>query len=451
MTALFIPCTAFASTESGGHGNDYVQTLAILAMIVLVAKVAGAIAERFKQVSVLGELLLGVLLSVPALFGVHFLSEFAQSNLVRFVSEIAIVLLLFQVGLESNLHEMKRVGLHATLVAAIGVAAPFVLGTYVIAPWLFPEASSHFALFLGAALTATSVGITARVFKDLGVAQSQNAKVVLGAAVIDDVIGLIILAIVNGIIQSGAAHGSDILVISAKAVGFLAVSIVVGRYTAGPISQMLSRITTNVGMKMAMALAFCFIYAFVGSVFGLAPIVGAFAAGLLLDHVHFHRFAAPKYANAIQDILKETKEVETADRLSKTIEGFRQQHVEDLVEDFNRWFIPVFFVVTGLSVNLAVFSNNRVVFSAIALTVAAILGKVVSGFAAGKGTDWKVVGFGMVPRGEVGLIFAAIGRQLNVLSEEAYAVIVIMVILTTLLTPMLLPRFMQRSRTVSVA
>ncbi|MCR4278311.1 MAG: cation:proton antiporter [bacterium] len=441
---LFVPVTVMASEGTTEHGNAFTYTLAVLALIVVAAKIAGAIAERFKQVSVLGELLLGVALAVPALFGFHALQELATNELVNFLSEVAVILLLFQVGLESNLQEMKRVGINSAIVAVVGVIVPFLLGTYVLAPWLFPGAGDIFGLFLGATLTATSVGITARVFKDLGVSTTKNAKVVLGAAVIDDVIGLVILAVVNGIVQSGSVHMGDVAWISVKAFAFLAVSIVLGRVLAEPISAILSRITAGIGMKMAMALAFAFGYAYLGSLFGLAPIVGAFAAGLLLDHVHFRRFSSPKFISTIQDVMEGSKDSGVIDRMHIAIEGFRERHIEDLIEDFGQWFIPIFFVMTGLSVNLAVFGNLKVLFAALALTGVAVIGKIVAGFFAGKGTDWKIVGFGMVPRGEVGLIFASIGQQSGVLNDEAFAVVVVMIILTTLITPIMLPMFLKK-------
>ncbi len=448
LVGALAPLTVFASgAEEAGHAaQEFTYTLAVLAVIVVAAKIAGALAERVKQVSVLGELLLGIVLAIPALFGVHFFQDLATNNLVLFLSEAAVILLLFQVGLESNISEMKKVGGNAAIVAIVGVAVPFLLGTYVIAPWLFADLGFNFALFLGATLTATSVGITARVFKDLGVQKSQNSKVVLGAAVIDDVIGLVILAVVNGIVQSGSVHTSDIVLISVKAFAFLAVSIAAGRILAEPLSKVLSKITTGIGMKMAMALAFCFGYAYLGSLFGLAPIVGAFAAGLLLDHVHFHRFAAPKFISAVKDAMKGAKESSVVESVSSAIEGFRERHIEDLIEDFSQWFIPIFFVMTGLSVNLAVFGDPKVVLAALALTVAAVLGKLVSGFFAGKGTKWAVVGLGMVPRGEVGLIFASIGRASGVLTDNSFAVIVVMIILTTLITPLVLPALLRSSK-----
>ncbi|MBD3251854.1 cation:proton antiporter [Candidatus Uhrbacteria bacterium] len=446
--SLFVPSLALASHgsgEEGGHGSHFALVLAFLGVIVVLAKVAGSIAERFKQVSVLGELLLGIALGIPVLFGWHFFDGFKENELVLFISELAVIVLLFQAGLESNLHEMKRVGMKAFIVAIVGVIVPFVLGTYVLAPWLFPEGTSNFALFLGATLTATSVGITARVFKDLKISQTKSAKIVLGAAVFDDIMGLIILAVVNGIVQSGHVGPGEIAWISFKAVAFLVVSIFVGRLLAPHIGRFLSRISSGVSMKMALALAFAFGYAYLGSQFGLAPIVGAFAAGLLLDSVYFSRFVHPKLTNEIEKIVEGCQDARVSSEVQETLKEHRHRHIEDLIEDFGHWFIPVFFVVTGMAVNLSVLADMKVLLAALALTVAAVLGKIVSGFFAGKGADWKVVGLGMVPRGEVGLIFAAIGRQSGVINDEAFAIIVVMIILTTFITPIVLPRVIKKS------
>jgi Kef-type K+ transport system membrane component KefB len=439
---FFVPATALASSggSEGGHGAEYAKVLAFLGIVVLLAKIAGSVAERFKQVSVLGELLLGILLGVPILFGFHLFDSFKDNDLVLFVSELAVIVLLFQAGLESNLHEMKSVGKNAFFVAIIGVVCPFVIGTFLIAPWLFPDASTNFALFLGATLTATSVGITARVFKDLKISKSKSAKIVLGAAVFDDIMGLIILAVVSGIVQSGHVSSGEVVLITFKAFAFLAVSVAVGRALTPWIGRQLSRIHRGSSMKMALALAFAFGYAYLGSKFGLAPIVGAFAAGLLLDAVHFERFKHPKLTNQIESIVEGCQDPRVSAEVHETLKEHRHQHVEDLIEKFGNWFIPVFFVVTGMAVNLSVLGDTKVLLAALALTVAAVIGKVVSGFVAGKDADWKVVGLGMVPRGEVGLIFAAIGRQMGVINDEAFAIVVVMIILTTFITPIVLPR-----------
>lgn len=445
MGTLFMPIAAQAADTSqfGGHHSDPAQTLAVLGILVVLAKMAGSLAERFKQVSVLGELMLGILLGLPVLMGYQFFEEFKTNELVLFVSELAVIILLFQAGVESNLHEMKKVGMRAFIVASVGVIVPFILGTWVVSPLLFPGRSMNFYIFIGATMTATSVGITARVFKDLKISNTLSAKIVLGAAIFDDVIGLLILAVVNAMVKSGHIGGLEIVLISLKAFGFLLISIVAGRVLAPYIGASLSRIQRGVGMKMAFALAFAFGYAYVGSLFGLAPIVGAFAAGLVLDTVHFKRFSNPRLTNEIETSLSELPSSQQTTEILQTIETYREHHVEHLVEGFGQWFIPIFFVITGMSIDLKALTDPHVIIATLVLSIVAVAGKVVSGFFAGKGSNWKIVGFGMVPRGEVGLIFASIARATGVIDNDAFTVLVLMIVVTTFITPLILPRLVK--------
>jgi Kef-type K+ transport system membrane component KefB len=422
-----------------------IAALAFVAAIVVMAKIAGAVAERFKQVSVLGELLLGVLLGVPILFGLHGLEAFKTDPYVMLFAEFAVILLLFQTGLESDLYKMGKVGLAAFSVAIIGVVLPFLLGTFMVGPWLLPGLSQNAYLFLGATLTATSVGITARVFKDLGIMQTRSAQIVLGAAVIDDVLGLLILAVVSAVVTVGHVGLGEIAWISGKALVFLAGSIALGRVLAPKFGDFLSGIQAGASMKMAMALLFCLAYAYFSSLVGLAPIVGAFAAGLLLDPVHFKRFKSPKLVREIQTLAENCGQPELKEELNKAVDEHRHRHVEDLIENVSQWLIPVFFVMTGLNVNLAVLGDVNVLLVALGLSVAAIIGKVAAGFGGGKGTDWKTIGIGMVPRGEVGLIFANIGKGLGVVDDRAFAAIVIMIIISTIFTPVMLPLFSKKN------
>src|SRR5690606_12585315 len=198
--------------------------------------------------------------------------------------------------------EMRQVGLRALLVAVIGVAAPFTLGTYVVGPWLLPGLSFNAYLFLGATLTATSVGITARVFRDQGILNSAEAKLVLGAAVIDDVLGLIILAVVSAIATAGTVSPVEVTWITAKAVAFLAGAIFIGQWLAPLAGRLLSAIHTGQGMKFTVAIAFCLVAAYGAELIGLAPIIGAFAAGLVLDPVHFRHFRDPQIVQDIRDL-----------------------------------------------------------------------------------------------------------------------------------------------------
>lgn len=401
----------------GSTGGFDPRLLLAMGGLFVAAKLGGDLMTRLGMPAVLGELAAGIVAGNLDLLGWHGLDFAITDSNLAFLGELGVILLLFQVGLESNMGQMAKVGAAAFVVACVGVVLPMALG-YGLHAVLAPDRTWHTHLFIGAVLTATSVGITARVFKDLGQIDSPTGRVVLGAAVIDDVLGLIVLAVVSGVVagaEGGGAIGPlAILLIFAKAVGFLAVAIVAGH----PVSRRLYRAASVLqvhGVLLAVSLAFCFAVAYGAHAVGLAPIVGAFAAGLVLDEVIFH------------------------DHLAK---GDRP--LETQLEPVGQMLTPVFFILTGARVDLGAFSDTEALTLAAALTAAAIVGKQACALVAfGEGVHRRSVGIGMIPRGEVGLIFAATGANLMlggtpVIGPTTYAAVVLMVMITTLLTPPLL-------------
>jgi Kef-type K+ transport system membrane component KefB len=445
VAALFLYSPVFAETETGSAtaSHSYVMTLLWIAVLLLFAKFASLV-ERIGQPSVLGELVIGVLLGNLALIGFPIFETAETDPLIRFLAELGVIILLFQIGLESNIKKMAQVGVRAFLVAAVGVVVPFVLGTYIVGPYLMPGLESTAYLFLGAALTATSVGITARVFKDLGKLHTPEAQIVLGAAVIDDVIGLIILAVVSAIATAGTVSAMTIALISGKAILFLVGAIALGLLGAPWIGRTLSMIHTGVGMKFTLAIAFCLLLAAAAQAIGLAPIVGAFAAGLVLDPVHFRYFKDFKVVDDVREAL-EGADAKLRIKVEEAIEPHSHRHVEYLIEPLGHFLVPLFFVMTGMSVNLETLFDPSIIFIALGITVIAFIGKIVAGLVAGN-VKKSLVGWGMVPRGEVGLIFATIGRGLGVVTDELFSVIVVVVILTTLLTPPILAYQLKRMK-----
>ncbi len=419
----------------------FTSTFLAIALLLLIAKISSLI-TKMGQPAVLGELVAGLIIGNVVLFGIDFFEPMKHNEILLFLAELGVVILLFQIGLESNIHEMKKVGTNAFLVAIIGVVAPFVLGTYFVGPVLMPGLSDVTYLFLGAALTATSVGITARVFKDLGKLQTKEAQTILGAAVIDDVLGLIILAVVSAIATVGVVSGLEVAIIILKAILFLGGSIVIGQKLAPVFSEFFSKIHTGVAMKFTLAISLCLIFAYLAYLIGLAPIIGAFAIGLILDAVHFKFFKNPQIVDDIRSAVKGKQ----SDNVEKILDKHSEKHVEDLIEPLSNFVVPLFFVLTGMNVDLTALMDLDVLILAVAISLVAILGKVVAGIAAAKGCNKWLVGMGMVPRGEVGLIFASIGRGLGVLNAEQFSVVVVMVILTTLVAPPLLAMLLKEKK-----
>jgi Kef-type K+ transport system membrane component KefB len=441
----------FAPTSARAAGGGEIAHSALLFLwiaIILIAAKIGCLVDRLGQPMVLGELLMGIAMGNLALIGIDWLEPIQSDEIIAFLAELGVVILLFQIGLESSVNTMLKVGARAFIVAVIGVVCPFALGTWIVGPWLLPGLTFNAYLFLGATLTATSVGITGRVFRDLGQLRLPSAQIVLGAAVIDDVLGLVILAVVSAIVSTGSLDAMGVSVILAKAIAFLVGALLIGRAIAPRISRIFARIHTGVGMKFTLVISTCLVFAFIAQLMDLAPIVGAFAAGLVLDEVQFSEFERPELETEVRTAVGSADPTVKA-KVDQVLVHHGQKHIEHLIEPVGHFLVPFFFVVTGMQVKLDLLANVHAVAIAIALTAAAVLGKLVSGLAAGRGNGW-LVGWGMVPRGEVGLIFAAVGKGLGVVSDEEFSIIVIMVILSTLMTPPILAALLKRKKQVAV-
>ena len=426
-------------------GSDVIgENLLWLAVIILSARFFAPLAQKVGFPAVLGELLLGVFLGNLGLLGIGYFDSIAKDPIIMFMAELGVIILLLQIGLETRLGDLVSVGVRASAVGMVGIVVPFVLGAFVVGPMLLPGKDFNAYLFLGATLAATSVGITGRVFRDLGQLKMPEAQIVLGAAVIDDVLGLVILAVVSSLVQAGSVSFGQVGMIIGEAVLFLGGSIVIGRAIAPHLMRWVSRLDDSHSMLFSMVLAIGLLMAWLAHAVGLAPIIGAFAAGLLFEPVFLKEFETPKVVQDIEPLLRDGIPASRQDQIRSVLKRHTSHQHEHMIEPIGYFFVPVFFVLTGMQVDLATLSDPKTVMVALGVTAAAVLGKLVAGFAAGKGKNPWVVGWGMVPRGEVGLIFAMVGKSLGVMSETMFSVIVIMVILTTLLTPPILTMLLRR-------
>ena len=361
------------------------------------AKLFGEIAERVGQPAVLGELFVGVLLG-PSVLGLVPLSAG-----ILFLSEIGVVLLLFEVGLETDLEELARVGGPAVAVALAGMLLPFA-GGFGLAR-LFGQPSLA-AIFTGAALTATSIGITARVLSELGALKTREGQIILGAAVADDVLGLVVLAVVSQIAEKGNVAASAALRAAGFSIGFLALALVLGIPLGRRLLSIVGRASVR-GVLVAASVAFALLVAWAAALAGSAPIIGAFAAGVALARTN------------------------------------RRHDIDAALKPAVDLFAPIFFVGVGAQVDVRLLdpfrAENRAALAlALALTVAGFLGKFLAGFCSWGPGRKAFIGAGMVPRGEVGLIFAAVGRQTGAFTPGLFVAVVIAVFATTFLAPPML-------------
>ena len=375
-------------------GVDLGRVLLDLAIILLVAKIASEISDRIRVPAVIGEIAAGIVIG-PSVLGLV-----SASDMLFVLAEFGVIFLLIQVGLETDVAELRSVGRASMTVATIGVVLPMALG---IGVGLLIGESTNTSLFIGAALTATSIGITARVFGDLRALATVEARTVLGAAVVDDVLGLIILTVVTRIVEQGSVGFGTIATTIGLAVGFLILTSVIGFTTFPKIFSFINKQSRSTATLSVTAIGIALAFSVLADKAHLAPIIGAFVAGLALRRIS---------AN---------------------------ERVERDVASLGQIFIPVFFLYIGITTDIQAMFDARVLAIALVLSAVAIIGKVAAAVGAlGTKSDKLVIGFGMLPRGEVGLIFATIGLKVGALNEELYGSILFVVLLTTLLAPPLL-------------
>jgi Kef-type K+ transport system membrane component KefB len=400
MAAQALPALPLVAAAAGG-APDVPALLAALVAVIVATKLLGDLAQRIGQPAVLGELLAGVLLGGSALGVLR-----PDDPVLRALAEIGVLVLLFEIGLHTDLAALVRVGREATTVALVGVALPFA-GGYWVATAL--GLGTVPALVAGAALTATSVGISARVLSDLGRLETEEGRVVLGAAVLDDIVGLVILSVVSSVVGGAAVTLGGVAMTTLVAVGFVVAALAVGSRVVPPLFGALERVRTA-GALGLMALALAFLLAWLADAAGSALIVGAFAAGLVLH-------GTPQ-----------------------------RREIEQATTALGHFFVPIFFATVGAAVDLRALGSGAALAVGGALIAVGVLGKVAAGFApAWFRGDKLLVGVAMVPRGEVGLIFAQMGLASAAIGAGEFGALMLMVLATTFVTPPLLSRVAGRA------
>jgi Na+:H+ antiporter len=382
---------AFVLATAGGE-----KLLLTLFVMFVAAKLAAEIFERLNMPAVAGEILAGIIIG-PSVF-----AFVAPSELTGALSEIGVIFLLFLVGLETKPADLFRVGTRAMIVAVLGVIVPFIFGYLIMKVW---GAGNIEAIFTGAAMVATSVGITARVLGQMGLLSLETSRIILGAAVFDDILGLLILAVVSSLAKGGVNY-LQIGTTAAMAIGFTLLLMLVGAHTVNRIRPRVERLKVGQS-QLIFGLSLCLGLALVAAEIGVAAIIGAFLAGMAM---------------------------------AETAEGTDMPHQVEAVTEF---LLPFFLTNIGMQVNLDAFLNRSTIFLAVAVTLLAVLSKLIGCGAAAATLGKKKalqIGMGMVPRGEVGIVVAQIGLSMHAVSEAVYGVVLFMAVATTLIAPPFLVR-----------
>ncbi|KTD21981.1 Na(+)/H(+) antiporter [Legionella lansingensis] len=468
LLAIF-PVFLYAGVPQDTHHDPIAPILLWVTLILFFALVGRYLAQRFNQPGVLGELLMGVLLgnvcyyfglqlavilregpeifdimremlsgiplpqavslNIPdpfyahqvlaVLSGPHALDLIKIGNILEVFSRYGVIFLLFMVGLESSIDELKHTGRESVLVAILGIVAPILLG-FIVAHLLLPTASYKVDLFVAATLAATSVGITARVLSEMKKLRTREARIILGAAMIDDILGLIILSVVSSLVVYDTVSMGSIARIITAAILFFAVALTLGPALLRLVVTFFEFFLESWEVKLFAAFMFVMLLAWVATLVDLAAIIGAFCAGLVLHDGFFT-----------------SKGQQTDGR-----------NIKSLVGPLESILAPLFFILIGIQVKIESFMDWHVLVMSAGLIIAATVGKVISGLGGSRRDDRLLIGIGMLPRGEVGLVFASIGRTLGVISDQLFSAIILMVIVTTFIAPPLLKSRYKKQRDV---
>jgi Kef-type K+ transport system membrane component KefB len=395
-----------------------------LGVILIAAKLGAEICARLGQPAVLGELVMGMIIGNLSLAGVRVFDPMKSDAMLETIAQLGVLILLFEVGLQSTVRQMLDVGASSLLVAIAGITASVGLG-FVVSSSLLAGQTREAQIFVAVSLASTSVGISARVLQDLGKSRAQEARVILGAAVVDDVLGLLLLTVATRMIGSDRQSIDPIamLIVAAKATVFLAGALALGVWSSPLLFRLAAKLRAQ-GVLLAAGLSFCFLLSWIASLVGLAPIIGALAAGLILEDGHQRAF------------------VERG-----------EQGLRHLVGPIGGFLVPIFFVLTGMRTNLGALLEPSTMLIAVALTCAAIMGKQACALGVmRRGVDRLSIGIGMIPRGEVTLVAANLGASLVVdrqplIDAPLFSAIVLTVVATTILTPPALKWSLTRSST----
>ena len=405
-----LPGFVLAAAGGGEHSLHFGSALLPLALMFFTAVLFVAGANKWKQSPVLAQLTAGIFLATILIalgntLNIDIHNSIMENPFIEAFAELGVVILLLHIGMHSSVHEMKDVGGKAMSVAITGVVLPVIGGMGLAMLFNIGDGNVTAMLFLAAAMTATSVALSVSVLGELGLAKSPEGKTVQGAAVIDDILGLVLLALVAGMALGNGVDAGNILSLIGKAAAFVVLALAFGGKLANNVSRLVARFVKDVAGEMSFVLLLALTLAGVAFVLGLEPIIGAFAAGLILEETHIERFG----------------------------NGKSLVRVEKIVKDLMVFFVPVFFVRVGMLVDVFTITPSVLLIGGV-ISVVAIASKYFAGYAA-RGMDHAIIGWSMVPRGEVGLVFASIGAGLGVFSGKEVAIILTMVIVTTFVAP----------------
>lgn len=427
-------CFASAATPPA---NDFTPAIYLWFTLAIMMSRGLAVVKKFGLPIVTSEILAGIVLGNLHFFGIYTFTGMENNEIVRFLAEIGAMILMFEIGLETQLEDITAKLASGLKIALFGTVLTFIGGYFVI-DFFYPESSNGSKILLGLISAATATGISGKVFKDLKILNSVEVKTVLTASLIDEVLSILCFAVLSGVLISGNINLNQLMISAAKTTGFFLLSIILGPRLTPILTKYSIKIHAGISMKIGILFMICTFYTWLAAELGLAPVIGAFIAGLIINPEYFKNFSQAKFLRDFKSIASHTSDENARNQIIKTVTLYEIRSLDELIKPLSNIFVPFFFTYIGLIFHLDDLLNISVVLVALALITVTLLGRIISGFSEHSRLNKLIIGLGMTPIGEAGLIFTITGSQLGLISDELISSIVLALVSITILAPIML-------------
>lgn len=430
---IAIPCYALTV----GSTPDLTPAIYLwLALSILMSR-SFAIVKKIGLPLVTSEILAGVALGNLHFFGIQTFAGMENNEIIKFLAEIGAMILMFEIGLETQLEDISSKIGSGIKIALFGTLLTFI-GGYYLTDLFYPTAPQGSRMLMGLVAAATATGISGKVFKDLKIINSIEVQTVLTASLIDEVISIMCFAVLSGILITGNFSSNELVVSAAKTTLFFLISISLGRRITPLLTRFSAKIHAGISMKIGILFMLCTFYTWLASMLNLAPVIGAFIAGLIINPDYFRDFSQAKFLRDFKYIAQHTTDENAKLQIIKTVNTYELKSLDELIKPLSNIFVPIFFTYIGLIFRVEDLANPKILCFTLAFVVISILGRIISGFSEQNRLNKWVIGLGMTPVGEAGLIFAITGNQLGLINNEIMSSVILTLVLVTILTPILL-------------
>ena len=417
------------------HNSNSILFLWIALFIFLSRSLS--VVKKFGLPLVIGEIIAGVIIGDLHFFGITLFDGVEDNAIIMFLAGIGSIILMFEIGIESKLTDLRRNFRNGTKIAVLGTLLTFVSG-YLIGAYFVPKSSLATCLLLGVITASTATGISAKTFKELKIMNSKEVKLVLVASIIDEFISVVCFAVISGLIINASFSFFNFSITVAQVLMFFAFAVIFGSWITPVFTKWSTRINPGLNMKIGVLFIICLLFSWVADVMGLATVIGAFVAGLMLDEFYFKSFSKSGFFRELRNIATNCSDETTQFRLNLVIETQEKKSLEELLKPLSHLFVPIFFIHIGLMLDVSKLTNLKTLVIVGLLLGFSFIGRILSGCLIKGNLNKLIIGLGMTPIGEAGLIFATFGKSMNLIGNTLFTAIVSSVVLASITTPILI-------------